>query len=873
MNELHAISSQTPTHGILKRMSGDTTAPVLVGDDWGPSEGIEYYDKHGPEDGQHLGRYPVSPWSEVSKALEHASAAYPALKKAGPQGVASFLEAFAAAVEEAAEELVATAHLDTALPVAPRLRDVELPRTVDQLIQGAAAARDRTWTLPTLSPSARIASYLAPIPGVVVVFGPNNFPFAFNSASGGDFVAAVASGHPVLAKANPGHPQTTRMLAELARNSAQAVGLPTGVIQLVYRTSHQDGERLVADPRVAATGFTGSRSGGQALRAAADEAGKPIYLEMSSVNPVILLPGALEDRESLVDELAASALLGVGQFCTSPGLLLVPIGEAGDAFVEDLAAQMTSTPAGSLVEEGVRAGLLAARERWEAAGAHVEAQAEELPGPCRYPTTVMTVSQQQFLAHPTDLQTEAFGNMTLVVRFEDLGGCLAIVSMLEGNLTGSIYTSGGDDEAYHSVAAVLRDRVGRLLNNKVPTGVAVRPAMNHGGPYPSTGHPGFTAVGIPASLRRFGMLQCYDGVAAERLPPELQPSNPLGLQRFVDGVWTREPVAWGSMPETAPTDARRKRLDPAQDVTFVLADGEALRQLAVVSYLEGPAAHLDGSVFFSDIAANRIMRLDPDGRVNVFREDSGRANGNAFDLEGRLLTCEGAEFGPGRRRITRTDLATGAVDVLTDRFEGKRYNGPNDIAVDSRGRIFFTDARYGNRFDVEIDCDAVYRIDLDRSVHRIIAPPEIERPNGLAVSADGHTLYIVDSHPRPGGSRKIWAFPLDDEGAAGSPSLVYDFAPGRGGDGMELDQEGNLYVCAGILTPRGPGETTAVVPGVYVITRKGQLVATIPVPHDTITNCCFGGEDLRTLTIVAGASIYQVRTRIPGYHAYPVTLS
>lgn len=855
-------------------MSADATSPVLVGDDWRPSEGLEYHDKHAPKSGQHLGRYPVSPWSEVSEALDHASAAYLALKQAGSEGAAAFLEAFAAAIEAAAEELLATAHLETALPAEPRLRSVELPRTVDQLRQAASAARDRAWTLPTLSPAARIASYLAPIPGVVVVFGPNNFPFAFNSASGGDFATAVASGHPVLAKANPGHPETTRKLARVARASAATVGLPPGVIQLVYRTSHEDGERLVTDPRVAATGFTGSRRGGLALKAAADRAGKPIYVEMSSVNPVILLPGALQDRESLVDELAASALLGVGQFCTSPGLLIVPTGEEGDAFVEGLAERMTSTPEGTLLDEGVRAGLEAARERWGAAGARLVAQAQEVSGRCRYPTTVMTVSEERFLANPDDLQTEAFGNMSLVVRYEDLDGCLAILATLEGNLTGSIYTSQSDDEnAYRSVAAVLRDRVGRLLNNKTPTGVSVVAAMNHGGPYPSTGHPGFTAVGMPASLRRFGMLQSFDAVAPERLPLELQPDNPLGLQRFVDGAWTREAVVWGPNGEDPLTDDQRKRFDSAQRVNGVLSEGEVPRQVAMVSFLEGPAAHPDGSVFFSDIAADRIMRLNPDGRVKVFREDSGRANGNVFDLEGRLVTCEGAEFGPGGRRITRTDLVTGKREVLTDRLEGRRYNGPNDIVVDSRSRIFFSDSRYGDRSDLEMDCDAVYRIDLDGSVHRIITPPAIERPNGLAITPNADTLYMVDSHPRPGGNRKIWAFPLNDEGEVGSPRLVYDFAPGRGGDGMELDQEGNLYVCAGIFTPRGPGETADVSPGVYVISPNGRLLDTIPVPHDTITNCCFGGEDFRTLSITVGASLFQVRTHIPGYHAYPGALS
>lgn len=548
MNEQHDKSSQPTTPNAVNTMSDISPAPVLIGSDWRTSEGTEYHEKHSPETGQLLGQYPVSPWDEVSEGLDHASAAYSALTDAGPEGVATFLETFADAIDTAAEELCEMANLETALPVAPRLRHIELPRTSDQLRQAAVAARDRTWTLPTLSPHAQIASYLAPIPGVVAVFGPNNFPFAFNSAAGGDFAAAVASGHPVFVKANPGHPETTRMLAELGRISADRVRLPPTMIQMVYRTPHEVGEKLVGDSRVAATGFTGSRKGGLALKTAADQAGKPIYLEMSSVNPVVLLPGALEEPGSIIEELAESALLGVGQFCTNPGLLLIPAGSVGDTFVEALAARMTSTSPGTLLDEGVRTGLQAARDRWEAAGARLLAQSEEPPqGACRYPTTVMTASQDTFLANAIDLQTEAFGNMTLIVRFEDLDGCLRVLSTLEGNLTGSVYSSESDDEeAYRSVASALRGRVGRLLNNKVPTGVAVVAAMNHGGPYPSTGHPGFTAVGMPASLRRFGMLQSFDGVPAKRLPPELQPDNPLGLQRFIGGVWTSERVDWGS---------------------------------------------------------------------------------------------------------------------------------------------------------------------------------------------------------------------------------------------------------------------------------------------------------------------------------------
>lgn len=305
-------------------------------------------------------------------------------------------------------------------------------------------------------------------------------------------------------------------------------------------------------------------------------------------------------------------------------------------------------------------------------------------------------------------------------------------------------------------------------------------------------------------------------------------------------------------------------------VAGIVPSSSALAHVASVSYLEGPAAHSDGSIYFSDIAANRIMRLSSGGGTDVYREDSGRANGNTFDLSERLVTCEGAEMGPGgRRRITRTYLRSGKVEVLTERFAGKRYNGPNDVVVDRHGRIFFTDPRYGDRSDLELDVDGVYRIDVDGTVHRILGQPVVERPNGLAVSPDARTLYVIDSHPRPGGSRKVLAFPLDQGGTPGDPTLVYDFAPGRGGDGMSLDIHGNLYVCAGILTPRGPGETDGIPPGIYVITPAGNLLGSIRLPHDTITNCCFSGPDLQTLCILAGPSIYQIAVSIPGYRAGP----
>ena len=313
---------------------------------------------------------------------------------------------------------------------------------------------------------------------------------------------------------------------------------------------------------------------------------------------------------------------------------------------------------------------------------------------------------------------------------------------------------------------------------------------------------------------------------------------------------------------------------PLQDFPLppgIVAPDAHVEQATYVAFLEGPAADAQGHVFFSDIRNNRIMRLSPDGTLDVFRADSGRTNGNVFDLEGRLVSCEGAEMGPGgRRRMVRTDMRTGEITVLAERFEGKRYNSPNDVTVDSKGRLYFTDPRYGDRSDMEMEIEGVYRIDTDGKVSRVLAQPQIGRPNGIAITPDARTLYVIDSNPVVGGNRKVWSFAVEPDGRLKNPRVVFDFAPGRGGDGMELDRDGNLYVCAGILTPRGPYETDKNPPGVYVLTPAGKLLGRIPIPEDVITNCCFGGPDWRTLYVTAGRTLYSIRVIIAGYHAYPM---
>jgi NADP-dependent aldehyde dehydrogenase len=518
--------------------------PVLLAGAWRPAHATSTVRAENPATATPLeGEFPVSSWQDIDTALIAAAEAAIALRATPPEALAAFLEAFAANIESRAEALVARAHAETALPIAPRLRDVELPRTTTQLRQAAAAAREGSWQQAVIDTKANIRSHYAPV-GPVVVFGPNNFPFAFNGVAGGDLAAAIAAGCPVLAKGHPLHPGTTQLLAQCAADALAASDLPPATVQMLYHLNPEDGLRLVADPRVGAVSFTGSRTGGLKLKAAADSAGIPIYLEMSSLNPIVLLPGALAERgPALATEIVDSALAGAGQFCTSPNLLLAIASPQTTRLTEDLVSLLTQRPAGALLSCTGRDALAASVVNLRHAGAELLTGGEPADAPgYRFRNTLLRVSAAHFLANPAALQHEAFGNATLLVLAGDAAQLTQLLHALEGNLTGAIYssTTGGDDVLYPTIAAALRPRVGRLLNDKMPTGVALSPAMQHGGPYPATGHPLFTSVGIPRSMLRFAALQCYDNVRPARLPAALQDTAPNPqIWRQIDGTHTQ----------------------------------------------------------------------------------------------------------------------------------------------------------------------------------------------------------------------------------------------------------------------------------------------------------------------------------------------
>ncbi|MCA9176401.1 MAG: SMP-30/gluconolactonase/LRE family protein [Planctomycetales bacterium] len=312
----------------------------------------------------------------------------------------------------------------------------------------------------------------------------------------------------------------------------------------------------------------------------------------------------------------------------------------------------------------------------------------------------------------------------------------------------------------------------------------------------------------------------------------------------------------------------------AQDDPFPASPfpvGAAAKPETRVAFTEGPAWHPSHNVFFTDIANNRIMRLDRTGALHTYRTPSGRANGLLFDHDLRMIACEGGGEG-GNRRLTRTE-SDGSVTVLTDRFEGKRYNSPNDVAIDADGNLYFTDPRYGPRDDIEQrdadgrDIEGVYRIDAKSGEVTRVITHEVERPNGVAVSKDGRYLFVADNvndGPNDGvnGARKLWRFSFAADGTLDPESgkILFNWGTDRGPDGMTLGPDGRLFVAAGFNVPNLPAETSdRYKAGIYVIhPDTGKLEAFLPVLADMITNCTIGGPEGKTLYITAGHKLWSV---------------
>ena len=523
--------------------------PVLINGQWRPAEAVDSFKAFNPTTGKECSAaWPISGSRDIDAVLSAASSAAVELRSIPDVQRAMFLEHYVSRLKHRTHDLVAAAHEETGLPISPRLIDVEIPRMLDQLMQAAQAIREGTWRMAMIDTSKNIRSAAFGL-GPVLVFPPANFPFAYGCLTGGDFASAIAAGNPVVAKAHPGHPSVSLIAAEEAIPALHDAGLPPATVQLLHGIPVEEGVHVVADSRLGAIGFTGSQHAGMQLFAAATAAGNVMWVEMGSVNPVVLLPEAIEERgEDIAKELVKSVTGSSGQVCIKPGIVFLVDDQAGHNFVRTVEKEFQSLDPQVLLNPPGRDRLFANIHALQAAGA-VQSVGNELQeqvpsGPCLSTPTLLTASGDQFLAHPDSLLVEAFGNATLLIRCRSLSELMQCVPHIHGSLAASIYASKNhrDELAFQQVIPFLIKKAGRIVENRMTTGMAVVSPMQHGGPWPSAAPPFYSAVGMPWTILRYARRICFDGWSQDHLPDCLR-DTPTSSQpwRFVDGQWVQEP--------------------------------------------------------------------------------------------------------------------------------------------------------------------------------------------------------------------------------------------------------------------------------------------------------------------------------------------
>jgi NADP-dependent aldehyde dehydrogenase len=487
--------------------------------------------------------------AEIDHAVQLAAQAFPAYAATSGKAKGALLRRIADGLDAIQQRLAERAHLETALPM-PRLLG-EVTRTTGQLRLFASVAEEGSWVearidpaLPDRKPLPRpgLRSMLRPL-GPVVVFGASNFPLAF-SAAGGDTASALAAGCPVIVKAHSAHPGTSELVATVIQKAVVDEGLPEGVYSLIYGSGVEAGGALVRHPLVQAVTFTGSLGAGRKLMdmAAARPHPIPCFTEMSSGNPVFILPGALKTgAESLAQGLFNSFTLGAGQFCTKPGIALVPEQPETAAFLAKLSELVEQAAPFTLLTPSI-ARDYARNSSHRATLATLAAQAAvaEAARACPANAQIFSTTLEEFLREPA-LSEEIFGPDTLLVHCQSPAEYLRAARALDGHLTATIFGSEEDLAAHRELIAVLAEKAGRLIFNGFPTGVEVSHAMVHGGPYPATADSRFTSVGT-RSIYRFARPVCFQNFPDALVPAELQAANPLGILRLIDGVPSRDPI-------------------------------------------------------------------------------------------------------------------------------------------------------------------------------------------------------------------------------------------------------------------------------------------------------------------------------------------
>ncbi len=515
------------------------------------AEGAELFQVFSTLHGSQLPeQFHIATAEEVNKAIEKAKSAFPVYSKTSFTERAVFLEAIADSILEVGDILLERANQESGLPLA-RLTG-ERDRTMNQLRLFASLLREGSWAdavidtaLPDRKPLPRadLRRISQPV-GPVAVFAASNFPLAFSTA-GGDTASALAAGCPVIVKAHSAHAGTNELVAKAIQAAAKKTGMPDGVFSSLNGEGSTLGQQLAAEPAIKAIGFTGSYRAGMALYATVTQKRKepiPLYAEMSSINPVVLLPETLAQKVSeTATNLAGSITLGVGQFCTNPGLLFTVQCNATDAFIESLAAALNAAAPGTMLNQTICKSYYADRSKTaNLKGVQTIVAGNDLSAEYKATPALLKVSAADFITNPA-LQDEVFGPTSLVVVCADRQELETALQTLHGQLTGSVFGTADEILRYTSVTDILQQKVGRLIFNAVPTGVEVCHAMVHGGPFPATTDARTTSVGTEA-IRRFVRPVCYQDCPPALLPVYLRNENEAGIMRKVNGTLTREPI-------------------------------------------------------------------------------------------------------------------------------------------------------------------------------------------------------------------------------------------------------------------------------------------------------------------------------------------
>ena len=491
----------------------------------------------------------VATAEEIDEAATLAAEAFEITKTLSGVKKAEFLNAIADEILALDDTLIQTYCSETGLPEG-RAKG-ERGRTIYQLRSFADLLKEGSWVDASIDtaipnreplPKSDLRKMLFPL-GTVAVFGASNFALAYSTA-GGDTAAAFAAGCPVIVKSHPMHAGTGELVASAIVKAAEKTGMPNGIFSNINSNGIQEGTQLVSHPKVKAVGFTGSLRGGRALYdlAAKRDEPIPVFAEMGSINPVVVLPKALANKtESWAKTYAGSITLGTGQFCTNPGLLLAVKGESLDAFISILSEEIIKINPSCMLHPNIYSAFKNNKAKaLEQAELNIVADYSADVKPNYAKQTVATVSGKTFLENPT-LHQEVFGPYSIIVQCEDTAELELILSKLEGQLTGTIITDDNEIGSYPKVVSALQNRVGRLILNGMPTGVEVCPSMVHGGPYPSSTDSRFTAVGV-GSIKRWVRPVSFQDWPNDLLPDELKNENPLGISRLVNNKKTEESI-------------------------------------------------------------------------------------------------------------------------------------------------------------------------------------------------------------------------------------------------------------------------------------------------------------------------------------------